>query len=166
MNIKFTELYRQLGRLTKAKNLKVLGLFCIMLTSIPLAIGQNQPKQEPLHNPLIGSWALFDGKYLNENKQWVDYKTLNLSAIKLVSATHFSFTTMKKEGGKKTFWASASGHYELINNQYTEFPTLSSFGVKPGESYRFLFMLKENEWHTQRYDGEDLVEEEVWKRLD
>ena len=117
-------------------------------------------------NPLVGSWQLVSGEYLNDKNQWIDYQDLNLTAIKVISKTHFSFTTMKLESGTQTFWAAGTGKYQITKQHYIEFPTLNSFNVKQGESFKFSYQIIGDEWHTKRYEGGQLSEKEVWKKLD
>lgn len=121
-------------------------------------------------NPFIGSWQLNSGKYLDDKGQWQDYEALNLTAIKVLSDSHFSFTTMKmveKEGVKKQeFWAAGTGKYEFTDTRYIEFPALNSFGVAPGESFGFDYQIKGHELHTQRIEEGVLKEVEVWLKLE
>ncbi|WP_076408452.1 hypothetical protein [Shewanella sp. UCD-KL12] len=121
-------------------------------------------------NPFIGSWQLASGKYLDDKGEWQDYAALNLKAIKVISASHFSFTTMKeveKEGvTKQEFWAAGTGHYEFTDSRYIEYPQLNSFGVAEGESFAFEYEIKGQELHTKRVEKDVLKEVEVWLRLD
>ncbi|WP_227992507.1 hypothetical protein [Shewanella sp. YLB-07] len=122
-------------------------------------------------NPFIGSWQLESGKYLDDRGEWQDYKNLNLTAIKVISSSHFSFTTMKEieqADGKKRqeFWAAGSGRYEFTDSQYIEYPQLNSFGVTPGESFAFEYQMKGQQLHTKRIEQGVLKEVEVWQRLD
>ena len=118
---------------------------------------------------LEGSWELVSGRYLDGNGKWVEYKTLELEAIKVVADGHFSFTTVapdkKAKGKTKTLWAAGSGHFILDGNQYTEYPTLNSFKVPEGQGFRFQFELVGDQWHTRRIEDGVLKEEEVWRRL-
>ena len=115
---------------------------------------------------LVGSWQLVSGRYLNEKHEWVDYQILNLSAIKVISARHFSFTTMKNVDGVSQFWAAGSGTYQATATEYTERPELNSFGAAKGAEFVFSYAIKGQELHTQRVENGDLKEVEVWQRLD
>jgi len=115
---------------------------------------------------LVGSWQLVSGRYLNENHEWVDYQNLNLSAIKVISARHFSFTTMKNVDGVSQFWAAGSGTYQATATEYTEQPELNSFGAAKGAEFVFSYAIKGQELHTQRVENGELKEVEVWQRLD
>ncbi|MBL4815637.1 MAG: hypothetical protein JKY74_09160, partial [Shewanella sp.] len=107
----------------------------------------------------------------DDKDEWQDYKSLNLKAIKVISSSHFSFTTMKEieqaDGEKKQeFWAAGTGRYEFTDSQYIEYPQLNSFGVAPGESFAFEYRIKGQELHTKRIEDGVLKEAEVWQRLD
>ncbi len=115
---------------------------------------------------LVGSWQLVSGRYLNEKHEWVDYQILNLSAIKVISARHFSFTTMKNVDGVSQFWTAGSGTYQATVTEYTERPELNSFGATKGAEFVFSYAIKGQELHTQRVENGELKEVEVWQRLD
>ncbi|MCS6178210.1 hypothetical protein [Shewanella baltica] len=115
---------------------------------------------------LVGSWQLVSGRYLNEKHEWVDYQILNLSAIKVISARHFSFTTMKNVDGVSQFWAAGSGTYQATATEYTEQPELNSFSAAKGAEFVFSYAIKGQELHTQRVENGELKEVEVWQRLD
>ncbi|QFU21971.1 hypothetical protein FM038_007265 [Shewanella eurypsychrophilus] len=135
----------------------------IPLSSIAFATGLSA-------NPFIGSWQLESGKYLDDKGLWQDYDSLNLKAIKVLSASHFSFTTMKEvnQDGevKDEFWAAGTGHYEFTDTRYIEYPALNSFGVAAGESFAFEYQIQGQELHTKRVEDGVLKEVEVWQRLD
>lgn len=114
----------------------------------------------------MGSWQLVSGRYLNEKHEWVDYQNLNLSAIKVISARHFSFSTMKNVDGVSQFWAAGSGTYQATATEYTERPELNSFGAAKGAEFVFSYAIKGQELHTQRVENGELKEVEVWQRLD
>ncbi|MCL1143626.1 hypothetical protein [Shewanella gaetbuli] len=122
-------------------------------------------KTEQQANPIQGTWQLVSGRYLNEQQQWVDYASLNLSAIKIIAASHFSFTTVQQTATGPKFWAAGTGTYQLTNTTYTEQPSLNSFGAVVGQEFVFEYQLKNNQLHTQRVENGDLQEVEVWQRL-
>lgn len=115
---------------------------------------------------LIGSWELVSGRYLDGEGRWVSYNTLGLVAIKVISAGHFSFTTMKTVKNKQEFWAAGAGEYRIDGTSYTEYPSFNSFQVPQGQGFSFDYELIGNQWHTKRFEDGVLKEEEVWQRLD
>ncbi|WP_229814657.1 hypothetical protein [Shewanella hanedai] len=130
----------------------------------------NSYHSDSVSNPFIGSWKLMSGRYLDENDLWVNYESLNLRAIKVISAAYFSFTTVKESGEQgddiKDFWAAGTGRYEFTDSHYIEYPTLNSFGAGKGASFSFAYELKGNELHTKRIEAGKLKEAEVWQKLD
>ena len=142
-----------------------------LILSLLLPLTSTALASELMTNPFIGSWQLESGKYLDDKDEWQDYKSLNLKAIKVISSSHFSFTTMKEieqaDGEKKQeFWAAGTGRYEFTDSLYIEYPELNSFGVAPGESFAFEYHMKDQELHTKRIEQGELKEVEVWQRLD
>lgn len=121
-------------------------------------------------NPFVGSWQLVSGKYLDGKGKWIHYGELKLSAIKVISANHFSFTTMKNIGSdaepKLEFWAAGTGRYTFSDSEYTEYPELNSFGVKPSTPFAFSYQLTADNWQTQRIENGVLKEQELWQKLD
>lgn len=116
-------------------------------------------------NPLIGTWQLVSGQYLDEKQQWVDYKSLHLTSIKIISKSHFSFTTMKSVQGTKQFWAAGTGTYQLTDKYYIETPELNSFGVTEDAEFKFEYTIKQDKLFTKRIENGVLNEEEVWQRI-
>lgn len=147
-------------------NSRLLAPFYLLLM---LIVGALMPVHAT-ENPLVGSWQLVSGKYLDGKGQWIDYADLKLSAIKVISAKHFSFTTVKNIGTAEEpvneFWAAGTGSYQFSQSDYVEFPELNSFGVKPGTSFAFTYELKGNKWHTKRTEEGKVKEVEVWLKLD
>ncbi len=147
-----------------------LALLALILLLMNIASTFTASATELSANPFIGSWQLGSGKYLDDKGEWQDYAALNLKAIKVISASHFSFTTMKEvnQDGevKSEFWAAGTGHYEFTDTRYIEYPALNSFGVAEGESFAFEYEIKGQELHTKRVEKDVLKEVEVWQRLD
>ncbi|WOT04127.1 hypothetical protein [Shewanella youngdeokensis] len=121
-------------------------------------------------NPFIGSWELVSGKYLDGKGQWVHYSDLKLSAIKVISAHNFSFTTMKNIGTASEpvneFWAAGSGPYIFSDTEYTEFPQLNSFGVVDNKSFSYRYVIHGSQWQTMRVENGELKEQELWHKID
>ncbi|GIU17712.1 hypothetical protein [Shewanella sp. MBTL60-007] len=140
------------------------------ITDENVAIDVEADVSTHVENPFIGSWKLVSGRYLDGKGNWIDYSELKLEAIKVISAKHFSFTTIKNVGTKdkpKTeFWAAGTGHYEYTASDYVEYPELNSFGVKPNTPFSFSYVIEGDEWRTERIEDGELKEQEVWHRLD
>lgn len=129
-----------------------------------------QPLVIAADNPFVGSWQLVSGKYLDGKGKWVHYGELKLTAIKVISANHFSFTTMKNTGTidkpKQEFWAAGTGSYTFTDSDYVEYPQLNSFGVAPDKPFAFTYVIQGEEWQTKRIENGELKEQELWKKLD
>jgi hypothetical protein len=108
-----------------------------------------------------GTWQLMSGEYLNSEEKLVQYKELDISSIKVISATHFSFVSMS---GSK-FWSSGVGEYRFTENEYIESPIHTSYGVTSGKEYIFSYKIEQNIWINSRWENGKRVEYEVWKRL-
>lgn len=111
---------------------------------------------------LDGVWKLVSGEYVNEKGELVDYQTIDLQSLKVISGSHFSFTSMK---GDK-FWASGTGTYEITDGKYIEKLWHNSFGEKRGATFTFDTRIEEKYWYNSRWDGEKRVEHEVWRKVE
>ncbi len=111
-------------------------------------------------NEFIGTWQLVSGEYLNDKGKRVNYKSLNLRSIKVISKTHFSFVTM---AGDK-FWSSDAGRYRVTDNQYIETALHTSYSAPKGKEYVFTFKIEDDIWYSSRMENGVRVEYEVWHR--
>lgn len=111
---------------------------------------------------LEGVWELVSGEYVDNNGKLIDYKSIELNSLKIISTTHFSFTSVKR--GK--FWASGSGTYQLSSGQYKEMLKYNSFGEKPGAEFIFTTKIEGEYWFNSRWNGDQRVEYEVWRRIE
>jgi hypothetical protein len=115
-----------------------------------------------VENKFSGTWKLMSGEYLNHENKLVQYKDLELSSIKVISATHFSFVSMS---GNK-FWSSGVGLYRFTESNYIESPIYTSYGVSTGKEYTFLYTIDEGIWTNTRWKNEIRVEYEVWQKIE
>lgn len=140
-------------------------LSVLMLFGSAANAGNTHQENKVKASALTGSWQLVSGQYLDDKAQWVDYQSLHLSAIKVIVAGHFSFTTMKTVAGESTFWAAGAGRFEDNGHEYKEIIELNSFGVATGTEFVFRYQLKGEQWHTKRFEQGELKEVEVWQKL-
>jgi hypothetical protein len=147
--------------MNRFKTKLMFAIAVLMLTASPLSAAEN---------PFIGSWTLVSGQYLDGKGEWVQYSDLKLNAIKVISANHFSFTTMKNVGTeaepKSEFWAAGTGRYTFTATDYVEYPELNSFGVAADTPFAFTYEIKGEEWQTKRIENGELKEQELWLKLD
>lgn len=111
---------------------------------------------------LEGVWKLTSGEYVNGEGELVNYQSVDLKSLKLISETHFSFTSMKGD----EFWASGSGTYVFSDGKYSETLQHNSFGEKPGKVYSFNSKVEGDYWYNSRWEGDKRVEYEVWQRVE
>ncbi|MFC6922812.1 hypothetical protein [Microbulbifer taiwanensis] len=111
---------------------------------------------------VIGVWELVSGEYINGEGKLVDYKEIKLHSMKVISSSHFSFTSMKGE----EFWASGTGSYEFADGKYIEKLHYNSFGQNPGATFIFDSKIDDDYWYNSRWKGDKRVEHEVWRRVE
>jgi len=109
---------------------------------------------------LEGVWELVSGEYINHEGNLVNYRDLNLKAIKIIKQNHFSFVTMSGD----TFWGSGIGTIEYSDKQFTETPIFTSYQAPEGKEYQFDYELQGELWLTYRWEDNLRVEHEVWRR--
>lgn len=110
---------------------------------------------------LTGTWELVSGEFKNAEGKMLDYQQEKFVGIKVINTHHFSFIS-KRDG---EFWAAASGPYTATDTRYTETPTIASFGEVGEDSYEFRYTLDGDNWHTERFEGDERVEYEHWQRV-
>ncbi|ALS98053.1 hypothetical protein [Lacimicrobium alkaliphilum] len=111
---------------------------------------------------LEGVWELVSGEYVDPKGELVDYQTMKMKSLKIISDSHFSFTSMKGD----EFWASGTGKYDFKQGKYTEKLHYNSFGAEPGSEFSFDSKLEGEYWYNSRWDGDKRVEYEVWQRIE
>ncbi|WP_337879219.1 hypothetical protein [Rheinheimera sp.] len=111
---------------------------------------------------LNGSWQLVEGEYLDAEGQLVSYQDVKMTAQKVLSDHHFSFTSMRD--GK--FWAAGSGTYSTKAGHYTETLSLNSFGEASGAQFSFSYTVENGVWTNSRWKEGKRVEYEVWRKLE
>ncbi|WP_145924339.1 hypothetical protein [Microbulbifer aggregans] len=130
---------------------KIVGMSCLLsLSSLALA------------EDLTGVWQLVSGEYVNGSGDLVDYQDHDLQSLKVISRSHFSFTSMKGT----EFWASGAGTYEVADGKYTEKLQHNSFGEEAGTLYIFDTKIEGEYWYNSRWEDGKRVEYEVWKRVE
>ena len=111
---------------------------------------------------LNGVWELVSGNYVDGSGKLVEYRNLDMRALKIITDTHFSFTSMK--GGD--FWASGTGTYKLSGGKYIETLRYNSFGEETGAVFSFRTKIEESTWYNERWEDGKRVEYEIWQRVE
>lgn len=96
-------------------------------------------------NPLLGTWEFVQGKYAVEDG-FVSAKAPEITSIKLVTATHFSYITEK-------------------NGQFIETFEYGNIASLMGKTMAFDYKVEGNLWHHSLTDNGQLVEAEVWRKI-
>jgi hypothetical protein len=112
-------------------------------------------------NLLAGTWKLISGEYIDNKGNLQNYKELNLSSLKVITETHFSFVTMS---GDK-FWSSGAGTFKYTKNEYIESPIYTSFNSPKGKKYIFKYKIDDDKLFSSRWENDKRVEFETWQRV-
>lgn len=132
------------------------------LTAVLTALFLVSPMALASSLDLKGVWKLKSGEYINGEGDLISYQSLNMQSLKIISDTHFSFTSMKGD----TFWASGTGSYEFEDGKYVEKLQLNSFGEKPGAIFAFDARVEGEYWYNTRWEDGKRVEYEVWQKVE
>lgn len=111
---------------------------------------------------LSGVWQLVSGEYIDQHDKLINYQDLQMQSIKILTQTHFSFTSMKGD----QFWASGTGTYKVSDGKYTETLQYNSFGEKVGAEFTFEFKREGDFWYGSRWKDGKRVEYEVWQKIE
>ncbi len=93
--------------------------------------------------PIVGTWKLQTGTLIKKGDTTITDYTKNLSFIKIINDTHFSFTNHDLNHGKDSTTAAFSagaGTYTLKDNNYTEH--LEYCNAREWEGHDFTFTIE------------------------
>lgn len=113
------------------------------------------------NNPFIGVWQLVSGECGEPGQAVETYDMHALEARKVMTEQQFMFLTLKNG----VFYASATGPYTFDELRYCEHPELASYAPMVGQTYRFEYQINGDLWHNRRFEGDRLVESEIWQRV-
>jgi hypothetical protein len=104
----------------------------------------NDKKGDEQSTSLDGTWKLLSGTIVEKGDTTVTDYTKNISMIKIINATHFSFLNHDLKKGKDStgVFAAGGGRYSLIGNQYTEFLEYCSARDWEGHNFQFSITFK------------------------
>lgn len=111
-------------------------------------------------NPLLGTWEFVQGKYAVDDG-FVSAKAPEITSIKLVTATHFSYIT-EKNG---QFSYAGGGQYQLTDGQFIETVKYGNIASLMGKTMAFDYKVEGNLWHHSLTENGQLVEAEVWRKI-
>lgn len=120
----------------KIRILPVILPFILLLVSCT-----QETKQD---KPIIGTWKLLSGTLIEKGDTTVTDYTRNLSFIKIINDTHFSFLLHDVNGGKDSTaaYSSGGGKYDLVDNKYTEHLEYCSDRKWEGRDFSFTVIIR------------------------
>ena len=118
-----------------------LYLSCLIL----FACNQNSNSKETAKfNQLVGTWKLISGTLIVKTDTTVTDYSKNLSFIKIINDTHFSFTLHDLHKGKDSsaVFAAGAGTYTLKDSAYTEHLEYCNDRQWEGHEFNFVITIK------------------------
>ncbi|BBN81699.1 hypothetical protein PA25_16840 [Pseudoalteromonas sp. A25] len=112
-------------------------------------------------NPLLGTWQFVKGKYATDDG-YVTAESPNLSSVKVISASHFSYITQKNG----QFLYAGGGPYKLDNSHFIETFAYGNVPSLLGKTMAFSYKIEGELWHHTLHENGKLVESEIWKKID
>jgi hypothetical protein len=98
------------------------NIYLMILVVFGLACNSKQPEKDANQIPLEGTWKLLSGTLIEKGDTAVTDYTKNVSFIKIINKTHFSFMKHDLNKGKDSTasFDAGGGTYTLVGNTYTE----------------------------------------------
>ena len=139
-------------------------LTLILLISIVVISCNVKTKMEEKASPLIGTWKLLSGTLIEKGDTTTTDYTKDLSMIKIINVTHFSFLNHDINKGRDStkVFVAGGGRYKLNGDQYTEFLEYCSDRNWEGHEFKFTVKL---EGDTLTQTGIEKLEEVGIERL-
>lgn len=94
---------------------------------------------------ITGTWKLISGTLIEKGDTTITDYTKDLSFIKVINDTHFSFLLHDITGGKDSTtatYSSGGGKYDLADNKYTEHLEYCSDRQWEGHDFSFTLTIK------------------------
>lgn len=117
--------------------------FLIVIMTIVFSCAKETKTADDTKLPIVGTWKLQSGTLIEKGDTTVTDYTKNLSFIKIINDTHFSFTNHDLNHGKDSTTAAFSagaGTYSLKDNNYTEH--LEYCNAREWEGHDFSFTIE------------------------
>ncbi len=133
--------------------------FVMLLASCTASVKETTTK------PIIGTWKLISGTLIEKGDTTVTDYTKDLSFIKIINDTHFSFLLHDVNGGKDSTaatYSSGGGKYDLVSDTYTEHLEYCSDRQWEGHDFSFKVTIKND---TLIQEGKEEVESAGISRL-
>ena len=94
----------------------------------------------PSENSVTGTWKLISGTLIDKGDTTVTDYTKNLSFIKIINDSHFSF--LLHDTDSTATYSSGGGRYDLVDNKYTEHLEYCSDRQWEGHDFSFTVTIK------------------------
>jgi hypothetical protein len=132
-----------------------LGLFftIVIICSCTLSPSRYGDDQSP--NKIEGTWKLQTGTLIEKGDTTVTDYSKNVSFIKIINATHFSFVQHDLKNGKDSMavYSSGAGRYTLTDSSYREHLEYCSDRLWEGHDFSF----------TVEINGDTLIQRGIEK---
>jgi hypothetical protein len=117
----------------KCRTISIL-LLCALI-SCESKQDSNKPASPP--NPMIGTWQLVSGTFIQGKDTTVTYYTKNRKFIKIIDSSHFAFVghDLNKGQDSTANYTSGAGTYTLSGDTYTEHLEFCSERVWEGHDF-------------------------------
>ncbi len=150
----------------KFKQLKKLSAIAIIVAGIVSC--NTQPEKtidEPVSNPIEGTWKLLTGTLIEKGDTTVTDYTKEVSFIKIINGSHFAFLNHDLKKGAdsaKASYSSGGGTYTLKDSIYTEHLEYCNARNWEGNDFTFTVTLKGD---TLTQQGIEKIESEGVNRI-
>ena len=116
---------------------KLVLFFCTVILFISCTSNSNSEKETP--SQMEGTWKLISGTLIEKGDTVVTDYTKNVSFIKIINKTHFSFVKHDLNKGKDSTasFDAGAGTYSLVGNTYTENLEYCNAREWEGNSFKF-----------------------------
>lgn len=103
-------------------------------------------KEDSQRLSLEGTWQLVSGTIIENNDTTITDYTQDLSMIKVINKTHFTFLNhdLKKGQDSTALFVAGGGRYELKGDQYTEHLAYCSLREWEGTEFHFTVSIRQD----------------------
>lgn len=117
--------------------MKVKTALLFLIISI---ISCNQQKKHPIE----GTWKLLKGTLIENGDTVITDYTKNISFIKIINSSHFSFLQhdLKKGKDSTVVFSSGGGKYTINDSLYTENLEYCSARAWEGNNFKFSYLIQ------------------------
>ena len=128
----------------------IAASFLLFITMAACTSTMDEDTKKESKKPISGTWKLIKGTLIEKGDTVVTYYDKNISFIKIINDTHFSFLQhdIGKGKGADSIFVAGGGKYTLKDSTYTEFLEYCSAREWEGNEFHF----------TIRFNGDTLTQ--------